>query len=419
MTIKANVTITTPFIEICGGGKLDGNITVHSNVNANLFTKIHDIIFYNTSEVITDGKTAINLGFATDVYIYNNQFEYYDKAIYVMPIDASQHSNSNDIHHNIFNHCNYGLYVDNPIGAVHSMPFADSHFTSNHLKSIYKSGIYANGIDGLVCTSNTFCLIPGQVTGKQYNIYILNGSQIHISDNNLFESGLENIFLEKASSFVISDNALVQNGVMVNASAILIKNNQSDGNRGVIKGNTIYETSKYAIELIGDNSFSISNIVIDGNFMRGIGDLVPPSDDTGITHYAIYVSDNYPQILVNNNMSAYNDNYYSTAIFYNNIELTKYRTFSGAKSYSGTGTVVDVSQSNRLHLSSSSGGTIDTINGGADGKILYVLNFSNAVTLVNNNGIKLKGGVNASIPNVGAITLVYSSNIWWEVGRSF
>lgn len=82
-------------------------------------------------------------------------------------------------------------------------------------------------------------------------------------------------------------------------------------------------------------------------------------------------------------------------------------------------TYLDASNIENFNLLQPSASEINSIDGGVNGKEITVIAFNNNTTINHSDALRLKGGINVSIPYNGIMKFRYYAGSWYEVSRSF
>jgi len=407
-------------------------------------------------ETIT-GYHAIILANALSIDINDVTFKGTDAAIYVYPINGFQHvarvsvNNCKVEMRTIGTHdkrgINYFIYVDNVVKTAPytgiSMGIGDIHIQNNNNIRVNIGHIIGFGVDGALISGNTFFHSGGFYKSqiKEQNIRIVAANWINISNNNLFESGYESILLEKFTNCTIGTNNIAWPGQrdVVRGYGIkltgggfpdVIYSNSS------ITGNIIALPTREGIRIDdGSNHISITSnqITSPGNGSQYYGDGTKEMGDplatpliTSVSSLAGGFGSTCENLIWVSNVC--NEKYFNFPV---NEAISIYKRprnignigFAGLNEMGTTSisliTSNSISATSRfLYLNVTTGGTINTINGGNIGQTLTIYNGSNAVTLVNSSTLVLRGGVNVSIPYLATVTLVKNVDHWLEIARS-
>lgn len=89
------------------------------------------------------------------------------------------------------------------------------------------------------------------------------------------------------------------------------------------------------------------------------------------------------------------------------------------RTLSATETTMSARKVKQVNLNQSGVATITNFTNATDGQEFTIVAFNANTTIQHSTTLKLKGAANANIPNGGVITLVYSSNSWYEKSRNF
>lgn len=405
-------TITKQNVRIIGRGTLTGKLIINCSDTYNCNVSIEGVRFVTTG-------IAIEVKKGRRFHISNCVFQNCDKAIYINPdTEAPFHSISmGNIAHNEFIEVNYALYIDKQVGvADRFFQVNDFTFSDNHVAKAYVCHVYAKEIDGIVIKGNTFFFPSAndvQDQTKTYNIYIKNADWVIISDNNLFESGFESIYLDYVTHPNISNNNIAWCGQRQPSSGILVNYSGGTTLQAFIKiaGNNISKATKHGIELSGVSYGSIEGNVIECQlanyaYYYGVTDL------STLSHYGVFI--NSPdttaalKFVLNNTVVNTTKANRSSYIHVSKVDITDTRTTLESEG-------MDI-----VNLVQPSATTITSMNNGFDGKTITLQAFNANTTLQYGlSTFLLKGGVNVTIPNTGIIVLRYNAGKWYEISRNF
>jgi parallel beta-helix repeat protein len=408
----STVTITKQNVRVTGRGTLKGKLIINCSDTYKCNVSI-DGVRFDTTDV------AIEVQKGRRFHISNCVFENCDKAIYINPdVGAAFHSISiGNISHNEFFEVNYALYVDKQSGvADRFFQVNDFTFTDNTVAKAYICHVYAKEIDGIIISGNTFFFPSAsdvQNATKTYNIYIKNSDWVVISDNNLFESGYESIYLDYVTHPTISNNNIAWCGQRQPSSGILVNYSGGTTLQAFIKisGNNISKATKHGIELIGVSYGSLTGNVIECQltnyaYYYGVTDL------STISHYGAYINNadttaSLKLVISNSTLNTSESNRTSY------INLSKI-------DISDTRTTFDSEGLDQINLVQPSATVVTDITNGFIGKRIKLYAFNSNTTIqYNSSKFVFRGNGDINIPNGGVLTLEYYSGKWYEISRSF
>jgi lipocalin len=248
---------------------------------------------------------------------------------------------------------------------------------------------------------------------KTYNIYIKNADWVVITDNNLFESGYESIYLDYVTHPVVSNNNIAWCGQRQPSSAILLNYSGGTTLQSFIKisDNNISKSTKHGIELVGVSYGSVDGNVIEcqlSNYAYYYGSTSLAS----ISHYGTYInsadSTASLKLVVNN-----------TNMNVSNCNRTNY-VDKPRKDITDTSTTIDTEGLDQINLVQPSATTVTDLLNGFNGKRITLFGFNSNTTIqYNSSKFVFRGGTDINIPNAGVLTLEYFSGKWYEISRSF
>ena len=328
----------------CGRGDIDiyggGSLTINMHfVSENIKSYVH--ISNVTFEYDSVQPTNLPLQFqrTTRGSIKNCQFKNCHKAISYDSLDSAQHFSRFVIDSNYFLGVDYALYGERQVGGQQPLISADIHFTNNIVEECYITHIHAEGFDGGVISNNTF-FFPSYMrrpTEKKYNIYIDYCDWTVISNNNLFEAGLDSIHVEHGQHLNITGNNIAWCGQRLGGSGIKLVNLDNANGRfniSTISNNIIMYPTESGIFLN-----NVGHIAVDSNNIFGAGNTTYFYGDTSLLgsleKWGIYLGTTAERITATDNLcsqNAINNLNSSTNIVKNNMTADN------------SGTTIDVSK---------------------------------------------------------------------------
>ena len=296
--------LTTPLshtrtkVSIAGPGRIDGKLIVGA------FGTTYDFqgrsisgITFTRGGASTDGTVAcIELRNVLNLTIEGNSFRDAGSAIYVLTeYDTARNIIQGNLYHNV------GYFLRSVTGSTPAgrdsnlqwRSIADIHVVGNSGQSNV-TALDIDTIDGLVCIGNTF-FSPGYQnasTIKQRNIRIGFSDWLVITDNNLFEAGLEAIDLTDANHFTIKNNNIAWPGQRVPSDAISIRFSTRTFADGNIGGGNVSQATKNIVGFYGTGTIDLRAVVVDHiSIERSIGSAPAQyyGTDALPTPYRVYV----------------------------------------------------------------------------------------------------------------------------------
>lgn len=255
------VTHTRTNVSISGPGRINGKLVVGAfGANYDFQGQSISGLQFTRGGASTDPTVAcIELRNVLNLRIEDCSFRDAGSAIYnLTEIDTAR----NTIQNNFYNNVGYFIRSVRGGSAVFRA-IADIHVLNNSGQTTV-SAVDIDSIDGLVCTGNTFFSSGYQNASgiKQYNIRLGYSDFVVISNNQLFESGLESIKLTDPNRFTIEGNNIAWPGQRVPSDAISITLVDRPFTTGSIGGGTISQPTKNFIGLYGSGSKDYSKVVV-------------------------------------------------------------------------------------------------------------------------------------------------------------
>lgn len=423
---NGNINILFPNICVSGSGILKGEITIgDAIIQQEMNCHISGITIEYDS--LIDGNIGISLRHSSKITIDGNiLFKNCDKAIYVEPLNETQHVNRLTIGISKYYNCNYCFYADKPIGSIAVFPTGDVHIIGIQAYGNLKSHIYGLGIDGIIINSNTlfFPSYASQNANKEYNIYLDYANWVNINGNNLFEAGKESILLSHCQNFTVHGNNIAWCGQCTPSNGIRVINGDPSGYEyclGTIGLNNIMFPSLSGISIEGVSG----HIQVSGNEIRGAGDTTHyygTTDLSTLNHYGVNTELTTKFVNVIGNLSSSNlnniqgdNNYYNGNFDMNKNAIEKRNVLT----LNTDVTTFSVKGYKQVNLAQPSTNTIITISDGVSGQEITLVGFNANTTVQHNTNIKLKGALSANILNESTLTLKYTNSKWYEISRSF
>lgn len=239
-------TLSIPNVTLTGPGVIDGTIKVQAsaanitNFILEMYTKIKGLSFSNASG--RSNAAAIKLVNARQVDIEGNDFDGFKYCIYVPPnTDPTAwgqhvgycHITDNKYHSNQAspNYCDYFIKGDDTYGAIAKLNTGGWIIKGNTgVANIEHINLF--GVDGCRIHANSmlFTAWLDESATKASCITIDFAAWVIISDNELYESGTEGIWLNRCTEYIIHDNVFGWTGERVQSSAIKISGVPLAGN---------------------------------------------------------------------------------------------------------------------------------------------------------------------------------------------
>lgn len=418
-TCLANITINKKNITITGYGTIKGYIYIDETLNQDLNYNIEKVTFVKN---ISDYGIRLNRARVGNIEqcIFDSTLS---KGIYFNETPSyNQYVNRLTIDKNKF-YGEYSIYIEN--NNANKFSIGDLHFQNNVCVNKI-CNFYAKGLDGLVFIGNT-CFLPGYQTNdvnKTNNIYINFANWLNIEDNNLFEAGLESIFLSKIQNPTIAGNNIAWGGQRVPSSAIRVKDGDTIGDihtSGLINDNNIMFPTLHGISIEGNTG----GMEVSDNRVKfaGASSYYYGSENlSSINHYGINVEVTTRDIIVIGNNTKENinnvlgaENFYDLNFDKDKNLIRKYRVLT----LNNTSSTISVKGVEGINLTQPSPTNISNIVDGYEGQTITMYAFNSNTTINVSSTVLLKDGASVNIPINRNISLRFNSGKWWEIGRSF
>lgn len=429
------ITVAQKGIRITGPGALDGVITVNMPQVGDPYQSIVADMFFGGIRFIKTGA-ALVLRRGRGIQISDCTFENSTLAsIAIQPLVAD-FDNANHcvedvrIVDNFFDMVDRCLYIDTSNVATAPgfqwfMGCGDVTFSNNTARVAKITHVEADRVDGLIVDGNTMLHYgsASHVATKKRCVEVnIRGAQVVITGNQLFEPGLEAIYLNECTSSVISNNNIVQPGQVALCSAIKLIYSGSgysftgtvDAN-AIITGNNIYQPSLHGIHLANQSYVTATGnyTAIDNSNSSYYGDtLGQPAMNTVSKRYAVFSEASVGAV---SSLIVAENNFSKQANAAKNPEGAAYYPFQKTRLDVTTNTATLLGQYDQLNLVQPAATTVTAISGGVDGKELTLIAFNGNTTLQNNATIKTKTGANVVLANATATKLQAYGGVWYQL----
>jgi hypothetical protein len=432
-TITQDVDIKRPRARVVGGRLRGGGISISRQVEdggiADLDTVIDGVVIDRGS--IVTGRHAITLFRVGRVRVVNSTFLNCDKVVNIPTHNAFHHVRRITFANNHAENYNYAWYneVDPGLNGNGFFGVGDVTFHDNYLVGAKLTHFYARGLDGLVAHDNTMFFAADLTTKlRHYDLSVTDWVNIH--DEHLFESGRESILIDHSRNFKIHDNNIAWPGQAVPSSGILVTGGGVEGESLIaadISHNGVNKPTKHGIEIQApaqQYTVSVNTVIGAGSPDHYIG-----TDPIAGTNFGVVTPVGGLFANVFGNMTPQNQNSLGftgssgehNGHFAGNVEsTTPNRTFEKAM-VQATGSTIDAAQGfRRITLNYAAATNISVITSAFSGQEIKLCGQTANATIVHNAAtIALKGGVNATIPVDGMLTLYYHRGKWIEQARNF
>lgn len=431
----SKIYVKTPNTYIFGNGVIKGELEVGDTAIQEMKFKIQGIKFISNTDRTGAGITFRNSRY---VEVYKCDFYNYDKGIYFAQgdITAGQQCNRVQMSECRMWECNYNIYSEGQSPTEDYSLVGDITIVNNQFYQTYKTHCYLIGIDGGIISNNIF-FFPGYVEGnntKENNIYIQSSNNIVISNNLLFEAGLESIVLNKTQTCNINNNLILYPGQREPSSAIVVKGGDIVGAvyvHNIISNNNIFFPTLHSIEILDNCSYCVvssNQTRAEGSSSRYYGSI----DLNTLPHYSIYIPNTTTwNIVIGNNTTSNSmsvsgkSNYYANNIIKEDVYGTEKQI--PVASITTNTTIFNIKGEEIINISQPNTNTVANLIdiGAYEGKIIKIQAFNGNTTLAHIAGgsgqFRLKGSINVTIPSNGIITLMYYkyNDEWREVARNF
>lgn len=450
----SQVVIDSKYIKFTGGGTLKGKVLVKSVTRANpsydnnikdLFTMFDGIKFINEIGHNADAVVIQNTRCVTFSKCHFENFRYaiHGESIHEdVPYQQTARVLVRDCIFYDVDNCIRTSWKPYYTGVSENWRYSqhgDWHITGCQAY-YYTRGtthFHFEGLDGVLCSKNVLFhqLYRLNSTLKQHNIYLKQTNFAIISDNDLFEAGLESIYCEDVRSLSITDNHIAWPGQKEPRSGIYLevvdKSSYAEASI-IISNNTISYATRHGIH----GGFYTTNLFITGNNITKTGNgkfYYGTTDLSTVSHYSIFIGDppvafaeqedvvtsqNKLDLPVYQNRGVGSNNFISSIVAskrtFGNINATP-RVVNGVLNLS---TIINKNTNpfNELYPFILKGvtGNITDIVGGV-GQIVTIICGSGGDLSLNNSGVgenKLNLGGNVTLSTSQYITLQKTDTYW-------
>lgn len=398
-TFKCNFEITNPNVKICGGGIIDGTISVFIQEGTSNF---------QAEDLTLIGSNPIHFKRCRGGAIRKCSFLNNDISILFKANEGEQgQTNARiQISDNLFENNGYVIKQEQIVSSRLSL--ADFHFINNISKWSKYTHIELETCDGFIVTGNTFFTDKNTATVKNHIKVSVWASWCLINSNNLFESGSESIYLHGVDSINISNNELAWCGRRERVGAIRISNSSYKTVYGIISNNVINVPSQTGIVIENTSYILIKDNFITLEEMRDFIGNAPLDENKWFGVYVTNNTQNRLNLTINNKLSRRNKQCNPTN------EIVSPSFFE----YDEVDEVVTTLNGYYDEIRISSISSITNILNGYEGKRLVITSEVNFVTIINKSTIKLRNNVDCKLGQFDQLTLLYKNGMWIELSRN-
>lgn len=317
-TFLGDITISKSKVQIKGKGTIKGTVKYDYDVKTYTNNAIEGV----TIDCVDRSKPCISFKNCYTWKASNVDYKNSSKSLLIEDI-GERHSGRFIIDHCRFYNNDYELYINNDVSGYEYFQLVDVQFTNNQIYDSRITGIFGRGVDGLLIGANTFFVAGYQAQSaiKERNIDLFNINFCIITENNLFEAGLESILIGKYMNTQICHNNIAWPGQRLLSAAIrMYGTSKLDDTRLInskIHGNNIDSPTMYGIKLdsyvyglsVTDNDilFDASNSRYYGDEVFSVSDRRAIKTDSTVEEYVLFANNNYPNstcdIYINNKLN--------------------------------------------------------------------------------------------------------------------
>ena len=451
-------------IEIVGssGCYINGEIYIHNFSGV----KTKDLNIKQSGKVVS-GRHGISLANGVNYTSQSDTFQGCDSCVYVEPVDSFQHVRRVTIHDTKTSPVDSDLYTSAEINDFPSIYYSDrfpnyllycDHTVPSNPEVLQTgdfsvlscnpvlvsvSHIHALGLDGLICSGNTF-FMPSyyyRSQRKKHNIYLNKTTWVIIDSNDLFEAGLQSIKIERGSNITIGNNEIAWPGQrdFTQGDGVLLSLDPNDTfSNFKVTGTSIRLPSGSCVKLSGACNYatiSSVNCIIPGSSNVYYGDGTNPAGPTALpaitgTYYGVDVPQECSQVTVGDisctgthslpkSISTFN----STQARKNGPHMSNVGSNTGKFEKTNVATLTDISTGSIdvsnyafITVNDASGGSVTDLLNGNNGEEVAIYNTSTGFTIVNDSTkIRCYGQANILVGFRDTVKFRLLSDIWYQV----
>lgn len=211
---------------------------------------------------IPEGSRFIVLHRVRNLVIEASVFRGADVAIHVPPNPASEQHDTAFLQiagENTFEEVNYavkGEYDPSAPGGWTSI--GDTFVTGAVVNRSYVTAVHFDGVDGLAVNACDFVNVGSRsldeprVADKRNNVYVGRGDWVHVTDNQLYESGLHAVRLDAVRQAKITGNLIAWPGQLEPSDGIRLEAFPGFPARAVVADNVIVYYTRNAVTCSGE-----------------------------------------------------------------------------------------------------------------------------------------------------------------------
>lgn len=233
---------------------------------------------------IPGGSRFLVLHRVRNLVVEASVFRGADIAIHIPPNPASeQHDTAflQIVGQNYFEEVNYavkGEFDASSPGGWTSI--GDSFVTGSVVNRSYVTGIHFDGVDGLAVNECDFVNIGSRsldeprVADKRNNVYVGQGDWVHVTDNQLYESGLDAVHLAAVRQAKVTGNLIAWPGQLEPSDGVRLTGFPGFPARAVVSDNVVVYYTRNAVTVSGEFAslaFGANAVSYSSNSDRYVG----------------------------------------------------------------------------------------------------------------------------------------------------
>lgn len=216
----------------------------------------------DSGRAIPGGSRFIVLHRVRNLVIEGSVFHGADVAIHIPPNPASESHDTaflQIVGQNYFEEVNYAVKGEFDASAPGGWTsIGDTYVTGSVVNRSYVSGVHFDGIDGLVVNECDFVnvgsrsLSEPRVADKRHNVYTGQSDWVHVTDNQLYESGLDAVRLDAVRQVKVTGNLIAWPGQLEPSDGVRLTGFPGFPARAVVSDNVVVYYTRNAVTASGE-----------------------------------------------------------------------------------------------------------------------------------------------------------------------
>ena len=216
----------------------------------------------NNGRAIPEASRFIVLHRVRNLVIESSVFSGADVAIHIPPNPASEMHDTAFIQivgENYFDEVNYAVKGEyDPSAPAGWTSIGDTFVTGSVVNRSYVTGVHFDGVDGLAVNECDFVNVGSRsldeprVADKRHNVYVGQGDWVHVTDNQLYEAGLDAVRVDAVRQAKVTGNLIAWPGQLEPSDGIRLTGFPGFPARAVVSDNVVVYYTRNAVTVSGD-----------------------------------------------------------------------------------------------------------------------------------------------------------------------